>query len=218
KGIRASIHTMMAIGCLLAIGLASLPSLYLSFAGRLTKEFPLATSIDFGSGPYVASAVLVIGMALVGYFGLQESRRAGAFWAAGASLALLVLTTVQLVIPGLNRHFISAPQELAYAAGLNLSHQDRLIMFGPSRPSLVFYAKRKVLFVRGNEQELLRTHLSQPGRTMIILPDSFKSSLPDEVRSFQPILTRFGYQLLSNQPMVTIPEGVAPPAAGPPGR
>jgi len=52
---------------------------------------------------------------------------------------------------------------------------------------------------------------------MIIMPDSFKSSLPTEARSFQPVLTRFGYQLLSNQTTVTIPEGVTPPAAGLPG-
>lgn len=214
KGIRASIHTLMAIGYFLAIGLASLPSLYHSFAGTLVKEFPLATSIDLGSGPYVASTVLLIGMTSVGYLGLQESRRAGAFWAAGASLALLALIIIQLVMPGLNRYFISPPQELAYVAGLNLSHEDQLIMFGPSRPSLVFYAKRKVLFVRGNEQELLRTRLSQGGRTMIIVPDSLTSSLPTEAQSFQPVLTRFGYQLLSNQPTVTIPEGVTPPAAG----
>jgi len=214
KGIRASIYTLMAIGYLLAIGLASLPSLYHSFAGTLVKEFPLATSIDLGSGPYVASTVLLIGMTLVGYLGLQESRRAGAFWAAGASLALLVLIIIQLMMPGLNRYFISPPQELAYVAGLNLSHEDQLIMFGPSRPSLVFYAKRKVLFVRGNEQELLRTRLSQGGRMMIIVPDSLTSSLPIEAQSFQPVLTRFGYQLLSNQTTVTIPEGVTPPGDG----
>ena len=51
KGRRASIHTMMAIGYLLAIGFASLPSLYPSFAGKLIKEFPLATTISLGSGP-----------------------------------------------------------------------------------------------------------------------------------------------------------------------
>ncbi len=46
RGRRASIHTMMVMGYALAIGFASLPSLYPSFAGRLTKEFPLATTID----------------------------------------------------------------------------------------------------------------------------------------------------------------------------
>jgi hypothetical protein len=86
-------------------------------------------------------------MALVGYFGLSERRRAGAFWAAGGSLALLALTVIQLVIPGLNRYFIRPPQILSYAAGLNLTPTDRLIVYGSTRPSNVFYARRKVLFV-----------------------------------------------------------------------
>lgn len=215
QGIRASVHTMMGIGYVLAIGFAALPSLYPSFAGKLTKEFPLATTIDLGSGPYVASGVLLIGMALVGYFGLNESRRAGAFWAAGASLALLVLTLIQLVIPGLNRYFIAPPQVLAYAAGLNLGPADRLIVYGSTRPSTVFYAGRKAIFVPGGEEATIQQALSQPGQTMVLLPETFESKLPPEANKLVPILKQYGYVLLANRPMVTIPESAAPPLTKP---
>jgi 4-amino-4-deoxy-L-arabinose transferase-like glycosyltransferase len=213
KGIRASIHTMMAIGYLLAIGFASLPSIYPSIAGKLVKEFPLATEFNFGTGPYLVSVVLLVGMALVGFLGLNERRRAGAFWAAGASLGAMVIIVLQLILPGINRYFIAPPQELAYAAGLNLDPQDRFIVYGSTRPSMVFYARRKAIFVAGNEQDLLKSYLNQPGRTMILLPETYKSFLPEEAQAYQVILKRFGYQLLANQPMVTIPEGVAPPPA-----
>jgi len=211
NGSRAAIHTTMALGYLLVIGLAALPSLYPSFAGKLAKEFPLATQMSWGNGPYLGSILLLIGMALVGYLGLNERRRAGAFWAAGASLALLVLIVLQLIAPGFNRYFISPSQELAYAAGLNLAPEDRLIAFGSTRPSLAFYAKRRIIFVGGNDAELLRRQLAQPGRVMILLPETFKAALPPEAQSFQPILTRFGYQLLSNEAMVTIPENAVQP-------
>ena len=221
RGIRASIHTTMAVGYLLAIGFAALPSLYPSFAGKLTKEFPLATEIDLGSllgsGPYVASMVLLIGMALIGFFGLSEARRAGAFWTAGATLALLVLTVIQLVLPGLNRYFIEPPQVLAYAASVNLGPTDRLIAYGSTRPSVAFYAKRKVEFVPAGETERLRRTLAQEGRTMILLPETFLSSLPEEAAAFQPVLKRHGYQLLADKPMVSIPESSAQPT-GPPSR
>lgn len=218
KGRRASIHTMMIMGCLLAIGFASLPSLYPSFAGRLVKEFPLATTMTLGSGPYVASAVLLVGMALVGYFGLSERRRAGAFWAAGGSLALLALTIIQLVIPGLNRYFITPPQILSYAAGLNLMPTDRLIVYGSTRPSNVFYAKRKVLFVSEGEEATIREALSQPGQTMVVLPETFKSKLPAEASTLKPILRQHGYLLLASRSMVVIPEGTtSPPARAVPG-
>ena len=211
RGRRASIHTMMGVGYLLAIGLASLPSLYPSIAVKLTKEFPLATQMDLGSGPYVASALLLIGMALVGYFGLSETKRAGAFWAACTSLGLLVVTVLFLILPGLNRYFISPPQILAYTAGLNLGSGDRLIAFGSTRPSLAFYARRKVEFVPSGEIDRLTRSLTYDGRTMILLPESFLSALPKETESYQPILKRHGYLLLANRPMVEIPEGAAPP-------
>jgi 4-amino-4-deoxy-L-arabinose transferase-like glycosyltransferase len=208
-GRRASIHTMMAVGYLLALGFASLPSLYPSFAGKLTKEFPLATTIGLGSGPYVAAAVLLVGMALVGYFGLQERKRAGAFWAAAGSLALLLLSVTQLVVPGLNRYFIAPPQVLSYTAGLNLAPTDRLIVYGSTRPSNVFYARRKVIFVSEGEEATIRQALDQPGQTMVVLPETYESKLPPEAKTLVPILKQHGYVLLASRPMVDIPDRAA---------
>ena len=208
-GRRASIHTMMAVGYLLALGFGSLPSLYPSFAGKLTKEFPLATTIGLGSGPYVAAAVLLIGMALVGYFGLNERTRAGAFWAAGGSLALLLLSVTQLVIPGVNRYFIAPPQVLSYTAGVNLTPADRLIVYGSTRPSNVFYARRKVIFVSEGEEATIRQALEQPGQTMVVLPQTYESKLPPEAKTLVPILKQHGYLLLANRPMVDIPDRAA---------
>jgi len=210
---RAAIHTMAGIGYLLAIGFAALPSLYPSFAGKLTKEFPLATTIDLGSGPYIASTILLIGMALVNYFGLGDRRRAGAFWAAGGSLALLTLMVIQLIIPGLNRYFISPPQILSYAAGVNLAPTDRLIVYGSTRPSNVFYARRKVTFVSEGEEATIQQALAQTGQTMVVMPETFESKLPPEAKTLLPILKQHGYVLLANRPMVAIPERTSPPPA-----
>lgn len=211
KGRRASIHTMMAIGYVLAIGFASLPWLYPSFAGKLTKEFPLATTISLGSGPYLAATTLLIGMALAGYYGLHDERRAGAFWAAGASIALVTLIVLQLVVPGINRYFIAPPQILSYAAGVNLMPEDRLIVYGSTRPSNVFYARRKVIFVSEGEEATIRQALAQPGQTMVVLPATFESKLPIEAKTLVPILKQHGYVLLANRPMITVPENAQAP-------
>ena len=206
KGRRVSIHTMMAIGYVLAIVFASLPSLYPSFAGELSKEFPLATTIGLGNGPYLAATVLLIGMALVGYFGLYDERRAGAFWAAGASIALVMLIVLQLVVPGVNRYFISPPQTLSYTAGVNLAPTDRLIVYGSTRPSNAFYARRKVIFVSEGEEATIRQALAQPGQTMVVLPETYQSKLPPEAKTLVPILKQYGYVLLATRPMITLPE------------
>ena len=211
KGIRGSIHLMMGLGYLLAIGFACLPTLYATYASKMVREFPLAGQVDLGSSPYLAATVLLLGMTLVGYLGLNDERRGGAFWAAGATLASLVLIVIVIATPHINRYVIAPPQELAYAAGLNLSRQDQFIAYGTTRPSSVFYAKRKTLFVPFGEEDKIRAALKEPKRVMILLPESAQSKLPAEANGLVPILKRYGYVLLANQPMVMIPEGATPP-------
>jgi hypothetical protein len=150
-------------------------------------------------------------MTLVGYFGLSDERRGGAFWAAGGTLAGLVLIVIVIAIPHINRYVVAPPQELAYAAGLNLDRQDQFIAYGTVRPSSVFYSRRKTLFVPIGEEDKIRAALKEPTRVMILLPESAQSKLPAEANGLVPVLRRYGYILLANQPMVTIPEGATPP-------
>ena len=215
KGIRGSIHAMMGLGYLLALGFASLPTLYAKFSVKLVREFPMAVQFDLGSSPYLAAVVLLVGAGLVGYFGFNEELRGVAFWAAGGALATVFLLVILTVIPSINRYAIAPPQELAYAAGLNLGAADQFIAYGSTRPSMAFYARRKVVFISSGAIDQLRTALAYPGRTMILLPEMFQDSLPKEAATFQPILKRYGYLLLASQPMVTMPEGVGPPPATP---
>ena len=121
---------MMGVGYLLAIGFAYLPTLYTTYASKMVREFPLAGQVDLGSGPYLVAALLLLGMTLVGYLGLNDERRGGAFWAAGGTLAGLVLIVIVIAIPHINRYVVAPPQELAYAAGLNLDRQDQFIAYG----------------------------------------------------------------------------------------
>jgi len=204
--IRGSIHAMTSIGYLLAIGFACLPSLYRTFAGKMVKEFPMALQFDLGIGPYILAAVLLIAMGLVSYFGLNEEKRSIAFSIAGSAVTTVFLLALLTIIPGLNRYAIAPPQELAYAAGLNLEPSDQLIAFGTLRPSTSFYARRTVLYVPFNELTRLKTALKRPGRTMILAQEAMQDFLPKEAATFQPILKRHGYVLLASQPMVNVPE------------
>jgi len=218
KGVRAAIHFMMGLGFLLALGLSAIPWIYSRLSDKMLKEFPSAELLDpsaWDAGPYAAALVLLIGMGLVGYWGLQEQRRAGAFWAAGATLALVALIAVRLSLPLMNHYFIAPPQELAYAAGVNLQPSDHFVVYGSTRPSTIFYAKRQAIFVPFGEEETIRLTLAKPGRTMVLLPERFRSNLPAEADPLVPLLRRHGYVLLANQPMVTIPEGAAPPPSRP---
>jgi len=205
RGIRASIHTIIGLGFALALGFALVPWLYSKFLDKIAKEIPAASQLDLGAplaGPYLVAAVLMIGMALVGYFGLFETRRGGAFWTAGATIALVGLITIQFTLPRINTYFIEPPQKLAYTAGVNLGPGDHFIVYGSPRPSSVFYARRKAILVPSNEAETIRPYLSHPGRTIILLPARLRQNLPAEASSFPLLLERYGYVLLGSEPMV----------------
>ncbi|HEY7532011.1 MAG TPA: glycosyltransferase family 39 protein, partial [Nitrospiraceae bacterium] len=152
-GIRAAIHLTMGLGYVLAIAFASLPTLYAKISSKMIREFPLAGQIDLGIEPYVIAAVLLIGMTLVGYFGLNDERRSHAFWAAGATFASMMLIVIVVAIPRLNQYFIAPPQVLAYTAGVNLGPGDQLIAYGMTRPSTVFYAGRKVIYIEDYDEQ-----------------------------------------------------------------
>lgn len=198
-GVRTALWTMIVLGTVLALAFASLPSVFAAFAAKLAKDFPYATQFQFDVGPYAVSLLLLAGMALVGYLGLSESRRPAVFWAAGSTMAVVIMVVLHLTLPHLSRYFLAPPQELALAAGLQLKPTDRLIFYGPNRPSTVFYAKRKVIVIRLNEEENIRAYVQEPGKTMIVLPVGLRDKLPEEASGFPVIQERFGWILVAEE-------------------
>jgi 4-amino-4-deoxy-L-arabinose transferase-like glycosyltransferase len=196
-GLRVALWIMIVLGVLLALVFAALPSVFDAFAEKLVKTFPYATHFHFDAGPYAASVLLLAGMVVVGYLGISPSRRAGVFGVAGTTIALVILIMLHLTLPLLSRYLLAPPQELAFTAGLSLEPADRLIFYGPNRPSAVFYAKRKVIVVRLNEEENIGPYVKEPGRTMVVLPASLRNKLPEEASTLPVIQERFGWILLA---------------------
>jgi len=208
-GINLSFKLLLALGYLLGFALILSRFLYYHFIDQVAKEFPVAAQVDPGSGAVIAGLILLIGAGVAAYFGFSPERRAGAFWAAGVTIGLVLLVAIELVLPRFSRYFIDPPHELAYVAGLNLAPDERLIVYGPPKPSVLFYAKRRAILIKPGEEERMKPYLQDAGRTMILLPSRMKSKLPVEATGYLPILERYGYSLLANQPMVTLPP--APP-------
>lgn len=205
RGLRASLWTLMLLGFTLGLILIASPLLYASYIETITKEFPVARAVDPGIGPAMAGFVLIFGVGIVGYFGLTEHRRPGAFWAAATTIVVVILIAIVITLPHVSRYFIDPPHELAYIAGVNLQPSDPFIIYGLSKPSVLFYAKRGAVMIQPGEEGKIRLHVAGTGRTMIILPSRLKSQLPAEAAGFSPILERYGYALLANEPMVKLP-------------
>ena len=204
-GLRAALWTLMLLGFALGLILIASPLLYSTYIEQIAKEFPAARTVDPGAGTTAAGFVLIIGVGIVGYFGLAEHRRAGTFWAAAATIVVVILIALLITLPHFSKYFIDPPHELAYVAGVNLQPHDRFIIYGTPKPSLLFYAKRQAVMIRPGEEDKMKPHIAGPARTMILLPSRLKSQLPAEAAAFSPILERYGYALLANEPMVKLP-------------
>ena len=202
SGLKISVRIILGTGYLLSIALVSLPRIYEAFKSTIAIEFPVAEKIGLGYTPLVLGIGVFLGVVLFRHFVWHEKKRAEAFWTMSGIMGFLLLIILVFALPHYGKYFITPPQELASIAGMNLESDDTLIQYGKKRPSLSFYAKRKVHFISPGEDELFTPHLKSTGRMMILLQANLFPRLPHPMSQFTPILQRYGWILLSSKPFV----------------
>ena len=198
-GFRASIRILVAIGYLLGLALAAAPAIYEEFLEKIVVEFPAANQLQLGLIPVVMGGVIIVGTMTVRHLAASDQHRDQAFWAAGAMIGGLALLVILFGLPQFSRYFIDPPQELARIAGYNLGPEDQLIQFGRKRPSLAFYARRKVVQVNPGEDAKLEAATAVPGRKMVVLQTHLRPRLPQSMRDYPVVLERHGFSLLSSE-------------------
>lgn len=207
-GLTVSTRIVLATGYVLSLVLAFAPVIYENVRHQIAVTFPAAEKVGVGPTPVVLAVVVLLGVATFRYLVREEARRPQAFWALSGMMGLFLLIVILFALPRVGKYFINPPQELATIAGFNLGPQDVLIHYGRKLPSLTFYAKRKVQFINAGDHDKFVPHLEKDGRLMVILPANLHERLPDAVTSFPPVLQRYGFLLLSRDPMVgRTPEG-----------
>ncbi len=210
-GLTVSKRIVLVTGYLFSIALGSVPLIYANLQDQIAVDFPAAAKIGVGVTPIVLGVLVFLGVAIFRHLVRGETRRPQAFWVLSGMMGLFLLIVILFALPRFGKYFVNPPQALATIAGLNLGPQDTLIHYGRKLPSLTFYAKRKVQFINAGDHEKFFPHLKKDGRVMVILPANLRERLPHPVDSFTPILQRFGFLLLSRDPMIeNVPEGQRP--------
>ncbi len=201
-GLTVSRRIVLVTGYVFSIALGSVPLLYANVRDRIAVDFPAAAKIGVGITPIVLGVLVFLGVAIFRHFVREEARRPQAFWVLSGMMGLFLLVVILFALPRFGKYFVNPPQELATIAGFNLGPQDTLIHYGRKLPSLTFYAERNVQFINPGEHKKFFPHLQKDGRVMVILPANLRERLPHPVDSFTPILQRYGFLLLSRDPMV----------------
>ena len=197
-----STRILVTVGYIFGLALAAAPALYKTFLSKMTKEFPAAGELEIEFIPVALGFLIIIGTMTLRYWLGSEEKRLMAFGVAGGMMAMFALVVVLLALPKFNRYFIAPPQNLATIAGFNLKKDDRLIQFGRKRPSLTFYAQRKVYQINPGEDEKFAPHVEAQGRKMIILQSHLRSRLPEPVSDYSLVLERNGFSLLASESLL----------------
>lgn len=199
SGLKLSVRIILVTGYLLSIVLVSLPAIYEYFQQKIALEFPVAQTVEVGITPLVLGAGVFVSVVLFRHFVWHDTKRPQAFWIISGAIGVLLLIVLVFTLPHYGKYFISPPQELATLAGETLGPNDALVQFGRKRPSLAFYAKRKVYFISPGEDELFTPHVKSKGHLMVILQSNRQPRLPHPISQFKPVQQQDGWVLLSSE-------------------
>ena len=193
---------LLGIGYTLGIAIIVAPAIFHQFIKQITKEFPAAVSVELGWLPTIMGLVIILGTLGIRLCLDSETRQSWAAGIAGGMILVFGVLAVKGGLPVYHMYFIEPPQHLAAIAGYNLEKDDRLLQVGRKRPSLSFYAQRKVHFVGPNDEKEWETHLAAPGKKMIILQTPLRRDIPESVSDWNVVMEHGGFSLLSSEPVL----------------
>lgn len=120
-------------------------------------------------------------------------------WLGGLAVVVLAVG-FQVTLPAFSAEFVAPAGQLASRAARAARSCDTLVAVGPYRPSLLFYARRSVIYVGGKSRQddaRLVELAERPGRLFVIAPAAMTPTLPPAVSTLPVVETRGGYVLLA---------------------
>ncbi len=178
----------------LAVSLPLVPWIAGNIRIRGAPEMP---PLHFGLAPYALAILFLLGSAIAVW-----ARRRG--WGSGAlatlatTTALTILLAAGQVVPVFEERFQRPLRDLADAARQELGPRDLLVAYDLNAPSLVFYARRRVVRVERCQEARFRRLAASAGRLFVIAKTNAAPRLR-EVPEIFPLDRRGGYVLYSSR-------------------
>jgi 4-amino-4-deoxy-L-arabinose transferase-like glycosyltransferase len=160
----------------------------------------LATAYPATADTALPVSALAVAALVASAGGLAFVLDGGRLFNALAVLSALVLViSLQVVLPTFSAAFVAPAGELAARAAHTARPCDTLVALGPYRPSLLFYARRPMVFVsQSGPQQGLADLAARPGRLFVIAPAALALALPPPLGPLSVLEARGGYVLLAS--------------------
>jgi 4-amino-4-deoxy-L-arabinose transferase-like glycosyltransferase len=193
RALLAGLGVLIAAAAGLALGLGA------TLAQALEPAYPAEPAARLPS-----SVLAVAGLALVMGAGALVRDGARLFRLLAVAMTLLLAVGVHAVLPAFSATWVAPPTLLARRAGAEARPCDVVAVLGPYRPSFLFYAGRRLDFVRRDDPGRLTAAAGPGQRLWLITPRAQAERLPPVLAALPVLETRGGYQLMAGPP-VTAP-------------
>ncbi|MBI3802700.1 MAG: glycosyltransferase family 39 protein [Nitrospirae bacterium] len=202
RWLKRSAFFLAAIGFLLGTGLMVAPTFVMKAQAQLPPSPFLDVLPELTAPLKIVAAVLFLGMLTAAYF-LRSFQKERAFATMVATIVLFTATLLALVVPPVAEVVQGPLHDYATQAGEQLRGNEKLVVYGLNKPSVVFYARHSIVpFIRHEPEsfEALKKILAAPERSFIITKSKLVSELQKEP-SFVLLDQRGAYAFGSNRPL-----------------
>ncbi|HIB54717.1 MAG TPA: glycosyltransferase family 39 protein [Nitrospirales bacterium] len=190
---------IVVLGMVLGGSLAVFPFVYGQLVEFITKEFPMAGSVDPGIGISIIGMAMFIGFVATAFFGIVAKRVRMAIRIAAVTIGLSALLIIHVGLPIFDKHFLSRPHVLASLAGDCIGADDALVVYGRTKPSYVFYARHKIIFTHKGHRAPLDRLINEGRAITLMTQERLLPELPADLQQLPLVKAASGYVLLSER-------------------
>ncbi len=191
----------LARALLLGLGLVLGTALIVAWAMGPTVGRLLASAYPAGAGAAPPASALALGAVALVAAGTGALYTGARLFPVLATLTAVLFTLgLHVALPAFSAEFVAPPGDLLRRAAPDTGPCDVLVVFGPYRPSLVFYARRPIVFVSARDPTRLVTIADRSGRLILLAPRTLLDRLPPAVADLATVDAAGGYVLLARPP------------------
>lgn len=195
RGLKYSFAFLMILSLFIAAA-AGILTPFLTNSEAMLKQFQ--EPVIWGNGLYYITAVIVMGMSLF-LLALWRHRKRVALGVMAGMVTVVSCILFTFVIPVADQYLQSTLRDFSRIVSAQMGTDDKLVVYGLNKPSILFYAQRPATILLSRERDKLTKVIEAPERAFIISRTSGIESLTGQP-DFYVLYEKRGYTLATNKP------------------
>ncbi|MCC6544297.1 MAG: phosphatase PAP2 family protein [Nitrospirae bacterium] len=194
--LKYSFAFMIILSLFIAAGAGFLPN-YLADSKVVLKQFQ--EPVEWGYGLYYIAGV-VASAAVLFLLALWRNRKGLAFGIMAGMVTVVSCILFSFVTPVADKYLQSTLRDFSRIASAQMGAEDKLVVYGLNKPSILFYAQRPATILLAKEGDKLNDLIEAPERAFIISKTSGIGSHAGHPNLYVMYEQR-GYTLATNKPL-----------------